>query len=69
MAACDSGSRLSAEMAESLRVSVLGNPVAGKTLAINIREVASGFLRLETLGERDYPIDELGVWQLHCPLL
>jgi hypothetical protein len=65
LAACTSGSgaRVGAEPVAELKVRVLGNPVVGETVEVEVRGGAGQSLRLETLSEQGYRIDQRGVEQ------
>jgi hypothetical protein len=65
LAACTNGSgaRLGAEPVAELSVRVLGNPVMGETVEVEVRGAAGKSLRLETLSEQGYRIDQQGVQQ------
>jgi hypothetical protein len=68
LAACNNGSgaRLEAEPVAELKVRVLGNPVVGETVDVEVRGGAGQPLRLETLSEQGYRIDQRGVQQAHA---
>ena len=65
LAACNTGSgaRLEAEPVSELQVVVLGNPVVGETVAVEVRGGAGKSLRLQVVSQQGYRIDEQGVEQ------
>jgi hypothetical protein len=65
LAACHTGSgaRLGTEPVSELKVRVLGNPVVGETVAVEVRGGAGQSLRLQVVSEQGYRIDEQGVEQ------
>jgi hypothetical protein len=57
------GARRGAEPLAPLRVVVLGNPVVGETVEVEVRGAAGESLRLQLLSEQGYRVDEQGVEQ------
>ncbi len=57
LAACNANSRIAAtERAEPLTVTVLGNPVVGETVDVEIRGAAGQSVRIQTIDGRGYSI-------------
>ncbi|GAB3644161.1 putative Ig domain-containing protein [Spirosoma arcticum] len=65
LAACTNGSgaRLGAEPVSELQVRVLGNPVVGEMVDVEVRGGAGQSLRVQVVSEQGYRIDEQGVEQ------